>query len=101
MLSYADRIKALRKTKIEHTFAKREQNGFTDADDFGTVPLPENYEMIPYFNSDNASFYGYTAYAENFSRLIDAHGAYVVPWKCFAAASGINLAIISRPRIVW
>lgn len=81
MLSYADRIKALRKTKIEHTFAKREQNGFTDADDFGTVPLPENYEMIPYFNSDNASFYGYTAYAENFSRLIDAHGAYVDPME--------------------
>ena len=43
MLTYQDRLDALRRRKIEHTLAKREQNGYTDLDDFGTVPLPEGY----------------------------------------------------------
>lgn len=81
MLSYADRMKALRETKIRHTFEKREQNGFQNADDYGTVPLPENYGFMPYFNSDNAAFYGYTAFAENFARMVEAHGAYVDPME--------------------
>ena len=33
----------MRRTKIEHTLQKKEQNGYTDLDDFGTVPLPEGY----------------------------------------------------------
>ena len=41
MLTYQDRPDAIRRAKIAHTFAKREQNGYTDLDDFGTVSFPE------------------------------------------------------------
>ncbi len=43
MLSYADRLAELRKTKKPHTFEKKKQNGYTDLDDFGTVPVSEGY----------------------------------------------------------
>ena len=79
MLSYDDRIKILRETKIKHTLLKKEQNGYTDLDDFGTVPLPENYKVEPWFNSENGSFYGYDGMSENFCRVMDAHPAYVDP----------------------
>ena len=36
MLTYTDRLAAMRRTKIEHTRQKKEQNGFVDMDDFGT-----------------------------------------------------------------
>ena len=34
MLTYQDRIQAIRKKKIEDTLKKRDQNGYTDLDDF-------------------------------------------------------------------
>lgn len=71
----------MRETKIRHTLEKRAQNGCTDLDDFGTVPLPEGYEVMPYYNSENGSFYGCTAMAENFVRVLDAHPAYVDPME--------------------
>ncbi len=71
----------MRATKIKHTWQKKEQNGYTDLDDFGTVPLPENYEVMPYYNSENGSFYGYGGMAENFCRVLDAHPAYVDPME--------------------
>ena len=79
MLSYADRIKLIRETKLRHTLEKRRQNGYTDLDDFGTVPLPEGYEVLPLYTSENGSFYGYEGMAENFVRVLDAHPAYVDP----------------------
>ncbi len=81
MLSYADRLAAMRRTKICHTLEKKEQNGFTDLDDFGTVPLPDDYEVIPWYNSETGSFYGYDGMAENFCRVMDAHPAYVDPME--------------------
>ena len=81
MLSYADRLKAMRDTKIRHTLEKREQNGYTDLDDFGTVPITADYEVEPWYNSTNGSFYGYDGMCENFCRVIDAHPAYVDPME--------------------
>ena len=81
MLSYEDRLKILRKTKIEHTMLKREQNGYTDLDDFGTVPIDDDYEVEPWYNSSNGSFYGYDGMCENFCRIMDAHPAYVDPME--------------------
>lgn len=81
MLTYQDRLNALRKTKIEHTLIKKKQNGYTDLDDFGTVPLPEHYEIEPYYNSENGSFYGLDGMSENFCRVLDAHPAYVDPME--------------------
>ena len=56
MLSYADRLKSMRETKIRHTQEKRIQNGYTDIDDFGTVPISPGYRMEPWYNSTNGSF---------------------------------------------
>jgi pyruvate-formate lyase len=81
MLSLDDRIKSMRETKIRHTLEKKEQNGYTNLDDFGTVPLPEGYEVIPLYTSENGSFYGYEGMAENFCRVLDAHPAYVDPME--------------------
>ena len=81
MLTYRDRIDAMRKTKIEHTLAKKEQNGYTDLDDFGTVPLPEGYYVEPWYNSENGSFYGVDGMSENFCRVLRAHPAYVDPME--------------------
>lgn len=79
MYSYAERLNAMRETKIRHTLEKRIQNGYTDLDDFGTVPITEDYEMEPWYNSTNGSFYGYDGMSENFVRIMDAHPAYVDP----------------------
>lgn len=79
MLNYDDRIKLIREKKIIDTIKKREQNGYTDLDDFGTVPLPEGYRVEPWYNSENGSFYGYDGMSENFCRVIDAHPPYVDP----------------------
>lgn len=77
MYSYAERLKSMRETKIRHTLEKRKQNGYTDLDDFGTVPVSEDYEVEPWYNSSNGSFYGYKGMCENFVRVINAHEAYV------------------------
>lgn len=81
MLTYADRLKAMRDTKIRHTLEKKKQNGYTDLDDFGTVPISDGYEVTPWYNSSNGSFYGYDGMSENFCRVIDAHEPYVDPME--------------------
>lgn len=77
MYTYAERLKEIRKTKIRHTLEKRKQNGYTDLDDFGTVPISEGYAVEPWYNSSNGSFYGYEGMCENFCRVLDAHEPYV------------------------
>ena len=81
MLTYADRLAALRRRKIEQTLQKKEQNGYVDMDDFGTVPLPEGYRVRPWYNSQNGSFYGYDGMCENFCRVMAAHPPYVDPME--------------------
>lgn len=81
MLTYADRLKAMRETKIRHTLEKKKQNGYTDLDDFGTVPISEGYEVTPWYNSSNGSFYGCDGMSENFCRVINAHEPYVDPME--------------------
>ena len=79
MLTYAERMQRIREKKIQDTLDKREQNGYTDLDDFGTVPLPEGYKVEPWFNRENGSFYGLDGMSENFCRVMDAHPPYVDP----------------------
>ena len=81
MLTYADRLGKMRETKIRHTLEKRKQNGYTDLDDFGTVPISDGYEVTPWYNSSNGSFYGYDGMSENFCRVINAHEPYVDPME--------------------
>ena len=77
--TYADRLRAMRETKIRHTLEKRKQNGCTDMDDFGTVPISDGYCVEPWYNSTNGSFYGYDGMCENFVRVIGAHEPYIDP----------------------
>ncbi len=79
MYSYAERLAAMRATKIRHTLEKKKQNGHTDLDDFGTVPISPGYRVEPWYNSENGSFYGYDGMCENFCRVIDAHVPYIDP----------------------
>ena len=81
MYSYAERLQALRETKIKHTLEKKEQWGYTNIDDFGTVPISPDYEIEPWYNSSNGSFYGYDGMCENFVRIINAHEPYVDPME--------------------
>ncbi|MBQ7820797.1 MAG: formate acetyltransferase [Clostridia bacterium] len=80
-LTYADRLNVMRDTKIRHTLEKRTQNGYTDIDDFGTVPVPDDYRVLPWYNSENGSFYGFDGMSENFCLILDAHPAYVDPME--------------------
>lgn len=77
MITYQDRINELKKTKIEHTLAKRSQQGYMDADDYGTVPFPEDYSFKAIPNSPDGGFYGYKGLADNFCALLDHHPVYV------------------------
>lgn len=81
MITYDERLKEMRATKIRHTLEKRKQNGYTDLDDFGTVPITEDYDVEPWYNSTNGSFYGFDGMSENFCRVIDAHPPYVDPME--------------------
>lgn len=81
MYTYKERLKAMRDTKIAHTLQKKEQNGFTDIDDFGTVPLPAGYKVEPWYNSTCGSFYGLDGMSENFCRVMAAHEPYVDPME--------------------
>ena len=76
---YPSRLAAMRATKLRHTLEKRKQNGYTDLDDFGTVPISEGYCVEPWYNSTNGSFYGLDGMSENFCRVLDAHVPYIDP----------------------
>ena len=46
--TYADRYRHIKEVKIRHTEEKRiQQGGFMNADDYGNVPLPEDYHFTP------------------------------------------------------
>jgi formate C-acetyltransferase len=68
----------LREKKIMHTLKKREQQGYMDADDYGTVPVPEDFRFEPILDENNG-IYGAAACAKNFEALLDAHPVYVDP----------------------
>ena len=76
-LTYARRYALLREKKIAHTQEKLRQQGYMDADDYGTVPLPEGYSFTPV--PENGDFIGCTGWAQNFVRFIDNHPIYVDP----------------------
>ena len=100
MLTYADRLAAMRRTKLEHTQQKLQQNGCADMDDFGTVPLPPDYHVEPWYNSRNGSFYGYDGMAENFCRVLAAHPPYVDPMEPCVGGGGICWSTIAEICII-
>ena len=75
-LTYKDRLNLLREAKIRHTLEKRTQNGYMNADDYGTVPHPEGYSFKPV---ENLRFGGYKGMSENFKKMLAGHPVYVDP----------------------
>ncbi len=78
-LTFERRMQMLREKKIQHTLKKREQQGYMDADDYGTVPVPDDFSFTPKPNFPDGGIHGYAACAENFAALLDAHPVYVDP----------------------
>ena len=74
---YQHRIQVLREKKIAHTLAKKDQNGYMDGDDYGTIPLPEGYRFTPMPTGDKPFFYGAIGNALNYQALLEQHPVYV------------------------
>lgn len=82
MMTYAERMRQLREKKIAHTLGKLDQQGYMDADDYGTVPFPEDYHFEP--DLIDGGLFGYANCAANFARLVDGHPIYVDPLEILA-----------------
>lgn len=76
-MTYEERCSLLREKKLLHTQEKMKQQGYMDADDYGTVPLPDNYSFTPV--PENGDFSGYKGWAENYAKFLDNHPIYVDP----------------------
>lgn len=97
-LTYRERIALLREKKIAHTLAKIKDNGYMDGDDYGTVPMPEDFSFTPVSNHPNGGFYGAAAWAENYAALLAAHPVYVDPLEIL---SGRWRTMLPRWRKPW
>lgn len=77
--TYKNRMAKLREKKIEHTLGKKEQQGYMDADDYGTIPKPDGYVFEPIVNEDNKFMYGAMGNALNFKKFLENHPLYIDP----------------------
>jgi pyruvate-formate lyase len=99
MLTFDDRIKELRRTKIRHTYEKKEKQGYMDADDYGTVPLPDDFKFKPVSNMpDGVRFYGNDGFSRNFEALLSVHPVYVDPLEILC---GRWRTMLSSYRFPW
>lgn len=78
-LTWEDRVTLLREKKIQHTLDKVKQNGYMDADDYGTIPLPDDFNFEPIPTHTNGSFYGPTGWSINFEAYMKEYPIYVDP----------------------
>lgn len=74
-INYENRYRILREKKLRHTQEKVRQQGYMDADDYGTVPFPDGYHFTPV--PENGDFMGYMGWAENYRRFLENHPVYV------------------------
>ncbi len=77
--TYQSRMAALREKKVADTLAKKEQQGYMDSDDYGTVPKPDGYQFTPIFAEGKPDFYGAAGNAENFKAFLENHPVYIDP----------------------
>ena len=78
-ITWQDRADLLREKKIRHTMIKVEKNGYMDADDYGTVPMPEDFQFTAISNHVNGGFYGLTGWSINFEAYMKDYPVYVDP----------------------
>jgi pyruvate-formate lyase len=84
-MSFDERIAALRKTKHEHTAAKRGGSP-RDGDDHGVVPLPANFTFTPEEDPDMFGFKGGRMCGRNYRLLLEKHPTYIDPMSSLACA---------------
>ncbi len=81
--TYQSRMAALREKKVADTLAKKEQQGYMDSDDYGTVPKPEGYSFNPVWTATLADgadyFYGLAGNAAAFKAFLENHPVYIDP----------------------
>lgn len=76
-MTYEQRLKQLKATKIEHTLGKVEQNGFMDGDDYGSTPKPNGYKFTPLYNNGEDFICGAMGNAINFKAFLENHPLYI------------------------
>lgn len=74
---YIERMKRLRKRKLEQTQEKVEQEGGLDEDDYGRIVPPMDFSWNIRPNHNDGSFYGFEGWADNFYDLMDHHPVYI------------------------
>lgn len=109
-LTYDERLRALRETKMRHTREKQEIQGAMNFDDWAVIlPPPDRRKLVETVsgsgvkmidvlldgvairsNDPNGGFYGPRACGENYAALIDAHPVYIDPMSSLAGAYMAN-----------
>lgn len=77
IMTYKERLSILKNKKVADTMDKIKQNGPMDADDYGSLALPDDFKFTPVPNHKNGGFFGLQGWSDNFSRLMDMHPIYV------------------------
>lgn len=76
-ITWQDRADLLREKKLQHTIDKVTKNGYMDADDYGTVPMPESFKFQVIPNHINGGFYGLEGWSINFEAYMKDYPVYV------------------------
>ena len=83
-ITYQERIQLLREKKIQHTLEKTKKEGYMDGDDYGTVPLPEDYHFNPPYAPGRDYLLGAMDNARAFVAFLKNHPLYVDPLEILA-----------------
>src|SRR5512136_1406796 len=110
VIGFAERIEALRRTRLSQTAEKQRVIGAMDYDDWALVlPPPELRKIVetvsasgipirdcmlsnftPEPNHPSGGFFGPVAVGTNFRRLLEAHPVYLDPVSSLAGAYMVN-----------
>jgi formate C-acetyltransferase len=116
--SFAERMQALRRTRLAQTAEKQRVIGSMDHDDWALVLPPLELRNVvstisasgveirdcllstftPEANHPSGGFFGPVAVGRNFRRLLEAHPAYVDPMSSLAGAYMTNFFSYRRPH---
>lgn len=96
-LTYAERLEALRQTKLDHTRAKQRE-GAWDNDDHGRILPPPGFEFKPVPSHPSGGFYGAAACGRSFRALLEQHPVYVDPLSSLAGGYMVYFMKLREPH---
>ena len=97
--SYDERIALLRKRKVEQTEEKARLGG-ADEDDYGVI-VQDEFQFAIEPNHENGSIYGYEAWANNYTRLLDTHPLYCDPMDAFVGKGFVFMERLRPKQFKW